>query len=314
MAFQITRAGKDSLLLDSPVMPAAGTLGFADEYKGLIKLDKLGALVTNPVTIYPRSPASGTRVVELESGVLVHSGLPNPGLSKVLETYAGKWRKLHLPVILHLIGASTDEIRRACERIDEEDSIAAVELGIGDETPPQDAARLVKAAEALEKPLIVRVPYQDALPIGRACADAGADAVVVCAAPRGTARDASGRLISGRVYGPLVKPMTLRLVGQMVRASSVPVIGAGGIHSAQDARDYLDAGAVAVQVDSATWIRPQVIEIIARDLGGLVLTQPLGAFADEWHEGIGQTEANQRVEPSISDVIPRPQKPKKDQK
>ncbi|MCA9911559.1 MAG: dihydroorotate dehydrogenase, partial [Anaerolineae bacterium] len=80
MAFQITRAGKSSLILESPVMPAAGTMGFADEYKGLVKLDKLGALVTNPVTLYPRSPASGTRVVALDSGVLVHSGLPNPGL------------------------------------------------------------------------------------------------------------------------------------------------------------------------------------------------------------------------------------------
>jgi dihydroorotate dehydrogenase (NAD+) catalytic subunit len=312
MAFQITRLGKGSLYLETPVMTAEGTMGYADEYKGLIKLDKLGALVTNPVTLYPRSPASGTRVVALDSGVLVHSGLPNAGLSKVLETYAHKWRKLPLPIILHLVATSVDEIQRACDRIDQEETVDAIELGIGDETPPEDAARLVRAAERLEKPLIARVPYQDALPLARACADAGADAVVVCAAPRGTARDSSGRLISGRVYGPLVKPMTLRLVGQVVRASSVPVIGAGGIHTAQDARDYLDAGAVAVQIDSATWIKPQTIEIIARDLGGMVLTQPSGAFADEWHEGMGQTEANQRVEPSLSDVIPRPQKPKKD--
>ncbi|MCC6615758.1 MAG: nitronate monooxygenase [Anaerolineae bacterium] len=312
MAFQITRAGKGSLILETPVMPAAGTMGFADEYKGLIKLEKLGALVTNPVTLYPRSPASGTRVVALEAGVLVHSGLPNAGLAKVLSNNVGKWRKMSLPIILHLVATSADDVQRACSRIDEEEDIDAVELGIGDETSVEEVARLVRAAEQLEKPLIARVPYQDALPLARACADAGADAVVVCSAPRGTARDSSGRLISGRVYGPLIRPMTLRLVGQIVRALSVPVIGAGGIHTAQDARDYLEAGAVAVQVDSAVWVQPKTIEIIARDLGGLVLTQPSGAFADEWHEGMGQTEANQRVEPSLSDVIPRPQKPKKD--
>jgi dihydroorotate dehydrogenase (NAD+) catalytic subunit len=307
MAFQITRAGKGTLTLDSPVMPAAGTVGFGDEYRSLIKLEKLGALVTNPVTLYPRSAANGTRVVRLEAGVLVHTGLPNPGLTKVIDKHRGEWEKLRLPLILHLVATEEDEIERALDLIEEEDSIHAIELGIADETPERTVTDLVRAAsDRLEKPLLVRVPFYEAHESALAAIDGGADAVVVCAAPRGTARDTGGRLVSGRIYGPMMKPLVLRLVGQIARRVSLPIVGAGGIHSAQDARDYLEAGARAVQVDSVTWVKPQLLETIARDLGGLVLTQPSGAFADEWHEGMGQTEVNQRVKPDDTNFIPKP--------
>jgi dihydroorotate dehydrogenase (NAD+) catalytic subunit len=307
MAFQITRAGKGMLTLDSPVMPAAGTVGFGDEYRSLIKLEKLGALVTNPVTLYPRSAANGTRVVRLEAGVLVHTGLPNPGLAKIIDKHRGEWDKLRLPVILHLVATEAHEIERALDLIEQEESIHAIELGIADETPERLVTDLVRAAgDRLEKPLLVRVPFYEAHDSALAAVDGGADAVVVCAAPRGTARDTGGRLVSGRMYGPMMKPLVLRLVGQIARRVALPIVGAGGIHSAQDARDYLEAGARAVQVDSVTWVKPHLLETIARDLGGLVLTQPSGAFADEWHEGMGQTEANQRVKPDDSSFIPKP--------
>jgi dihydroorotate dehydrogenase (NAD+) catalytic subunit len=305
--FQITRAGKGSLVLDTPVMPAAGTVGFSDEYRAFVKLEKLGALVTNPVTVYPRNPASGTRVVKVDAGILLHSGLPNPGLEKVIQEHRGAWNKLPIPIILHLIAAMPEEVERAIARVDEEDGIDAIELGISDDMGPRDAALLVKTAvERSEKPILVRLPFYDLDELARAAGDAGADALVICAPPRGTARDAAGRLVSGRLYSPTIKPLVLRLVGQLARVISVPIIGAGGIHSAQDARDYLEAGARAVQVDSATWVKPQLLETIARDLGGLVLTQPAGALADEWHEGIGQTEVNLRATPDSNAMIPKP--------
>jgi dihydroorotate dehydrogenase (NAD+) catalytic subunit len=312
MVFHITRAGKGSLSLESPVMPAAGTMGYADEYRTLIKLEKLGALVTNPVTLYPRNPAAGTRVVPLDAGVLLHTGLPNPGLDKVIGEHRGKWEKLPVPLILHLMATTLEEVERAMRRIDNEEAIAAVELGVHDDASAEDAAALTQAAvRAAEKPIIVRLPFPASEAMCQAAADAGADALTLCAPPRGTARDANGRLTSGRVYGPLIKPLVLRLVGQLARKLDVPIIGAGGIHSAQDARDYLEAGARAVQVDSVTWIKPQMLEMIARDLGGLVLTQPMGAFADEWHEGMGQTEVNLRAMPDEQAFIPQP-KPKRD--
>ncbi|MBN1566154.1 MAG: hypothetical protein JXA10_20115, partial [Anaerolineae bacterium] len=108
--------------------------------------------------------------------------------------------------------------------------------------------------------------------------------------PRGTTRDPqTGQLVGGRIYGPWLKVQTLRAVGQVARAVDIPVIGSGGIHSADDARDFIEAGAVAVQVDSMTWAEPRALEIIARNLGGLELTRATGALADEWEPGMGET-------------------------
>lgn len=297
MAFEITRSGKNSLILETPVMPAAGTFGFGDVYRELLQIEKLGALVTNPVTYEPWSPATGTRVVALEGGVLVHTGLPNPGLSKVLKKYENLWSILPLPVILHLVGTTAEQVKRSVKRIDEEDNVDAIELGLNDDISRFEAEKLIRAAtEYSEKPVLVRLPFQDAMYLAETAAEEGAGAIVVSAPPRGTARDPkTGRLVSGRVYGPLVKPLVLRMVGQLARKMpEIPVIGAGGIHSAKDARDYIEAGARAVQVDSATWVKPELLEIIARDLGSATVTRPSGAFPDEWYFGMGDTEMGQR--------------------
>lgn len=292
MSIELTRSGKHTLELTTPVMPAAGIFGFGDVYRDLIAVDKLGAIVTNPVTYEPWSPATGTRVVPLDAGILVHTGLPNPGLSKVLSKYRGMWTVMGVPVILHLVATTVEQVRKAASRIDSESSVSAIELGLDDDIGWETAAALSRAAvERTEKPVLVRLPLQDAYEIASAVADTGAGALVVSAPPRGTARDpGTGRLVAGRIYGPLVKPMVLRVVGQLMRRINIPIIGAGGIHSPDDARDYLEAGARAVQVDTVTWINPKILEVIARDLGGLVLTRASDAFPDEWHPGIGQTD------------------------
>jgi dihydroorotate dehydrogenase (NAD+) catalytic subunit len=300
---ELTRHGKNTLTVETPVMPAAGTLGYGDLYRDLIDFEKLGAFVTNPVTAQPWSPASGTRVVPLDAGVLMHTGLPNPGLTKIISKYRAMWKVMPLPVIVHVIATTVEDIRRCVSQIDREDSIDAIELGLNDEVSLSDADWFVHTAvEKTEKPIIVRLPLTDIESLGRTAADAGADALVVSAPPRGTARDAGGRLIGGRIYGPLVKPIVLRVVGQMVRKVDIPIIGAGGIHSPEDARDYLEAGARAVQVDSVTWVQPKMLEIIARDLGGLVLTRAMGALLDEWHPGIGATERDGKSDSSTPDT------------
>ena len=300
MAIEIARPGKQSLFVSTPVMPAAGTVGFGDRYKALLDYEKLGALVTNPVTVEPWRPASGTRIVPLDAGVLVHTGLPNPGLSKVISQNRRIWARLPIPVVLHLVGTSAEKMRQALELIDEVEEIAAVELGLGDDIEEADAVNLVREASRMEKPLLARLPFYEcrqwALPI----AEAGADALVMTAAPRGTARDRhTGRLVSGRVYGPLIKPMILRLVGRLRREvpANLPIIASGGIHSPQDARDYMDAGAIAVQVDTATWAQPKMLERIGRDLGGWIATRQKDAFPDEWNPDMGHTEAIQRRAP-----------------
>lgn len=297
MAIEITRPGKYSLIVSTPVMPAAGTLGFADSYKGLIDYDKLGALVTNPVTIEPWNPASGTRLIPLDSGILLHTGLPNPGLSKVIGGNRKVWARLPIPVILHLVATSVDQVAQAGRMLDDVDEVAAVELGLSDDIERDEAVALVAAAAKMEKPLLARLPFYECYDLAHSLAEAGADALVLSAAPRGTARDShSGRLVSGRIYGPLLKPLALRMVGRLRREipEEIPIIGCGGIHSPADARDYIDAGAVAVQVDTATWAQPKMLERIARDLGGWIATRHRDAFLDEWNPDMGQTEALER--------------------
>lgn len=289
----ITRPGKYALTVDTPVMNAAGTLGFANAYLNLINVNKIGAYVTNPVTYEGWSPAAGTRVVPLDAGVLMHTGLPNAGVRKTIKEFGAVWSDMRIPTIMHLVATTIDHIQRAVEIIDYSESVLAIELGLEDDLTWQDAERLVRAAtDYAEKPVLVRLPIYDAYEIAGAVADAGADALVVAAPPRGTARDPrSGKLVSGRVYGPLVKPQCLRMVEVLAkRIRDVPIIGAGGIHSTQDARDYLEVGAVAVQVDSATWLQPRLLERIARDLGGSLVTRANDAYPDEWHPDMGDTE------------------------
>jgi dihydroorotate dehydrogenase (NAD+) catalytic subunit len=292
MAVEITRPGKHSIVLETPVMNAAGTFGYGEVYKDIVKHEKLGAIVTAPVSYAQRSPARGARVIPLDSAVLIHTGLPNPGLNKVLRSQRNLWQVLPLPIIVHLIATTDDEIRKACARLDDEQGVDAIELGLRDDMTWQEATRLVgNAVTKTDKPVIVRLPVSDAYEIADAVADAGASTLVVCAPPRATVRDPrSGKLVSGRIYGPVVQPMILNMVGQLARRVDIPIIGAGGIHSPQDARDYLEAGAVAVQVDSVIWRSPKELEIIARDLGGYIVTRASDAFPDEWHRGMGDTE------------------------
>jgi dihydroorotate dehydrogenase (NAD+) catalytic subunit len=301
MAIRITRAGKNSIIVDSPVMNAAGMLGYGDAYRDLIQFEKLGALVTSAVTYSPRDPASTTRVVPLEAGVLVHTGLPNPGVRKIIENYGDKWNKMpaSLRLIVHVVVVTNvEDVRRCVGALERVDRVDGIELGLSDEIGIAEVEWYLRAVIGqTEKPVIARLPFGASIEMARAAEDAGADALVVSAPPRGVARDGTGRFVTGRLYSPTVMPLTLRAIGQIARKVQIPVIGAGGVHSAQDARDCLEAGAVAVQVDTAAWIDPKRLEWIARDLGGLVLTQPMGALPDEWFPGMGMTAKMQPIDP-----------------
>jgi dihydroorotate dehydrogenase (NAD+) catalytic subunit len=286
MAVRLTRPGKHTLIVESPLLPMAGTIGFGDEYAGLLNLNAFGALVTNPVTTAPRSPANGARVIPLAAGMLMHTGLPNPGLRVVLGDMAEVWARLALPVIVHFVPVSLEDLRRALGRLDEADHVAAVEIGLNDDIPQADAVMLTREAGKTEKPALIRLPFGAPMAMVRAVADAGADALVLSAPPRGTARDAAGHLVSGRIYGPMNKPLALRHVGQAAQLSNAPVIAAGGIHTPDDARDFLEAGAVAVQIDSLVWVQPDCVPAIAEALAGPIApaAQPSDP-ADGWPPG-----------------------------
>lgn len=307
MDVELTRTGKHSLIIHSPVMPAAGTFGYGDRYTRLIKTEKLGAIVTDPVTLKPRKIARGTHAVPLKGGVLLHTGMPNPGVHKVIKAYGDSWEKLPVPVIVHVMGTIPPDVRRCIYAITECRAVQGIELGIHDTASVEEMDALIDAVlEATQLPLLVRLPLERAAELAPYAAEAEIGALVVGAPPRGLGRDpVSGRLVRGRVYGPLVKPMALQVVSQVIEAvgdRGIPVIGCGGIHSPEDARDFIEVGARAVQLDSVLWVRPQLAEIIARDLGGLQLTRAKDAYEDEWFPGIGQTHQQDMVSPPPDDL------------
>ena len=294
---ELTRGGKAPLTLPNPVIAAAGILGFDGlAYREMLDVRKLGAWVTAPLSWKPRGVVRGARLAPLPSGVLLHTGLPNPGLHRVLQRYAPAWQRSPVPVIAHVLASDPHSVERCAAALEEVDGVAALELGLHDRANAAEIAQIVYAALAhTQRPILVRVPLYHALEAAQAAEQAGAGGVVVAGPPRGTERDPiSGRLVGGRMYGPWLKAQTLRAVGQVVRAVGVPVTACGGVHSPDDARDYLDAGAVAVQVGTVTWVQPRMLEIIARNLGGLELTRANGAFADEWEPGLGQTMLRER--------------------
>jgi len=300
-------SGKRSLRLANPVIGGSGAFGFGGEYSKLIDLNSLGAMVTNPVSLKPRLPTNGPRVVPLDSGILLHTGLPNPGLYKLHRQYAARWKNSPIPIILHLLSASPDEMTECARFIDRLDEIAAIEIGLNDQSTHRDARLLIGAVrQATQMPILARLPLYQAIQIAEAAVDAGADALVVAAPPRGTSRDpVSGQLVGGRVYGPWLKPLALRIVGQIAARVTTPLIGCGGVHHPDDARDFIEAGAIAVQVDSIVWAQPEMVAAIARNLGGGELTRHAGALPDEWYPGLTDTAANRaNIWPSPPPIIP----------
>ncbi len=294
MDVELTRVGKHTLTIHSPVMPAAGVFGFGDRYQKLLKIEKFGCFITDPITLHPRRASRGTHVVPLAGGLLLHTGLPNPGASAVVKEYQPVWERCPIPIIAHVIDRSPLDLRRCVRILMDATGIGGFELGVHYEANADEIRVLVETIrQTTELPLLVRVPLERAVEFSLIVARTEAGAVVVGAPPRGVAPDPAGaRPLTGRLFGPLVKAQALHAVLQAVRTVEpfgLPVIGCGGIHTPEDAREFIAVGARAVQLDSVIWTRPAQAEIIARDLGGLQLTRAAGSYPDEWFPGIGDT-------------------------
>ena len=257
---------KVGLVINGPVMPAAGCFGLGLEYSRLIDVEPLGAIVVGPVTAGPRPGAQPPRVLSIPGGVLLHTGLANPGVSAVVRRQARGWAALPVPVIVHVAGTSPGETASCCRRLSSLEAVAAVELGLPDTPAMEDVVSIVEAArDATRQPLIVRLPLGWAGDLCEGVVDAGGDALTVGAPPRGTGWHAqAGRFVTGRLYGPFVLPLAIRAVRQVLELVQVPVVGCGGISSAEDALVFLRAGAKAVQIDGAIWRDPSCLVRVAR--------------------------------------------------
>ncbi len=245
---------KNDLSLAKPLMNAAGFLGFAPEARGAVDISGLGAFVTNPISRRPRTPARGPRCVPFAGGFLLHTGLPNPGLSAVIRKAGRKWARSPVPVIVHLLALETGELAEMIYRLEGIEGVMGIEIGLPPEADDNAVFDFTQAA-AGELPVIVRLPLEDCDRLASVAMEAGASAVSL-SAPRGLLPGEGGQLVAGRLYGPALFPLALRAV-ERVAGLGLPVIGAGGVYRAADVAAMLEAGALAVQVDARLWGDPK---------------------------------------------------------
>lgn len=241
---------KVSLLLEKPLLNAAGTLGFAPDRASPVDLTRLGAFITNPVSLEPRTAAHGVRLIEYPGGFLLHTGYPNPGLRAVLRRYAARWRQLPIPLLVHLLARTPEEVYRAVLELEKVDGVTGFEIGLPPGCTREQAVALFKAARG-ERAVILRLPFENAQELGAALLAAGSPTISL-GPPRGILPGPAGKLVSGRLYGPAVFPLMLPVVRSLAEMG-FEVIGGGGVYMAEQVAVMLASGASAVQLDTVLW-------------------------------------------------------------
>ena len=250
------------LELRSPWVNAAGFLGFAPPArKGegeAATLDEarqdefpLGAFITNPVSAGRRTPAEGRVFLPFEGGFLLHTGLPNPGLSHVLTAHAQRWKRSPVPIWVHLIGDVPQDIDRMVRKLEAREYISTIELGISPKAAPELALDLVIAAVG-ELPVVVSIPLERINEAWLEKLPALGVRAVSLSAPYGTLPGREARLVNGRIYGPAIFPLALNALRSLKRLG-LPVIAGGGVFRKKDGEAMLAAGALAVQLDAVLW-------------------------------------------------------------
>ena len=241
---------KYDLQINPPLMNAAGCLGFAPDPRGAVDLSGLGAFITNPISLKPRTPAHGRRYFEFPGGFLLHTGYPNPGLKKAIKLYANRWARSPRPVLVHLLAQDVDETAHMVQRLEGVDGVMGVEIGLPPDIDTGSASLMIEAGLG-ELPVIARLPFERAAELANSLL--GLDiAGVSLGPPRGMVYGGSGEYIRGRLYGPAIFPQALAKV-QALQQYGLPVVGAGGVFKAEDVEGMLESGAMAVQLDAALW-------------------------------------------------------------
>ena len=278
-----------SLTLTNPVLVAAGTFGYGLEFARYLHLERLGALVTKTLTRAPRDGNPPPRLVETPSGMLNAVGLQNIGLEAFLREKLPALRNLRVPLIVSILGESSEDLAAMASQLDRADGVAAIELNLScpnlkksselrvesSEMPQlptpmvaQDADatfEVVSAARAsTKKPLIVKLSpdVTDLAPIAQAAERAGADALSLVNTFRGMSLDPLTRrsrlgTLTGGLSGPAIRPLAVYRVWYTAQTVRVPVIGLGGIVRAEDALEFFLAGASAVAVGTANFANPR---------------------------------------------------------
>lgn len=241
---------KQDLTFRTPLLNAAGSLGFAPNPRGPLDLGQLGAFTTHPISRHARQPAENRGVQTFPGGFLLHTGLPNPGFRAVLKRYAVMWAEAPFPVLVHLIPESQDGMSEMAQGLESLENIAGIELGLRDDVLLAEAMGLIQAGLG-ELPLIACLPFTRAAELSPILAKSGAAALSLAPA-RGRLPGAGHGTITGRLYGPALFPLALEAVSAAAN-TGLPVIGSGGVYTLADVAAMRMAGAQAVALDAVLW-------------------------------------------------------------
>lgn len=245
---------KRSLTLMNPLMLSAGFTTDA----------RVGALITLPLTLHARGGAAQPRVIEIPGGCLLRTGAANPGLARVLRDYRRAWSQSSVPIIVALAAQGVADWARMAARLERVEGVGGVELHLN---PAFDAVGAIRATRAAsELPILAKLDLENAIEIAADCAAAGANALVIGRAPRGMAL-VDGKPWYGRMYGAMAKPLGMKALAEVRDLRlEIPLVASGGVHSSNDAREFLLAGAGAVEIDSAAWVDPASVARMAVEL------------------------------------------------
>ena len=273
------------LPLDNPVIPASGTFGYGYEFAELYDINCLGTFSFKGTTREPRLGNPQPRIAEMQSGLLNAVGLQNPGADAVIAQELPKLAQVfHKPVMANVSGFSLEEYVEVCQKLDACQQVGWLEVniscpnvhggGMSFGTDPKAAAAVTRAVKAaVQKPVIVKLSpnVTSIADIARACEDAGADGISLINTVMGMRLDLNTRkpLLAngtGGMSGPAIFPLALRMVWQVYEAVHIPIVGLGGVSSAEDVLEMMLAGATVVEVGAANLVDPYACRRIVEDL------------------------------------------------
>ena len=280
-----TKVNLSGIELDNPLIPASGTFGFGYEFAELYDINILGSFSFKGTTKEPRFGNPTPRIAECYSGMINSVGLQNPGIEKVISEELPKLRQcFHKPVVANISGFSLDEYVYCCERIDKEEQVGIIEVniscpnvhggGMSFGTSCESAAEVTKAVKAVTtKPVYIKLSpnVTDIVSIAKACEEAGADGISMINTLMGMRIDLKTKKPvvynkSGGYSGPAILPVALSMVYKVYEAVNIPIIGMGGISTAENVIEMMLAGATAVEIGAANLIDPFVCKKIIEDL------------------------------------------------
>ncbi len=282
MSLNVTLCG---LPLDNPVIPASGTFGYGAEFAAFYDINILGTFSFKGTTRQPRFGNPTPRIAECPAGMLNAVGLQNPGIDHVLAYELPQMKAyFHKPVMANVSGFSVEDYVEVCRKLDGEEQVGWLEVniscpnvhggGMSFGTDPASAAEVTRAVKAVtHKPVLVKLSpnVTDIAAIARACEEAGADGISLINTVLGMRLDLARRKpllanTTGGLSGPAIFPLAVRMVYQVYEAVSIPIVGMGGVTSAQDVVELMLAGATAVEVGAANLTDPLICQTIIREL------------------------------------------------